>query len=71
MGPVLGISGHGTLTITVSGLASGQAAAIGESLLSSNNRAGLGPALTFSPSLARQSELILCGTPGRLKQIAA
>ena len=69
MGPVLGISGHGTLTITVSGLASGQAAAIRESLLASNNRAGLGPALTFSsPS---QSELVLCGPPGRLKQIAA
>ena len=70
MGPVLGISGHGALTITLSGLAVGQTAAIRESILSSNNGAGLGPALIFSPPAGSASELVLCATPDQLKQVA-
>ncbi len=71
MGPVLGITGHGALTITLSGFGSGQTAAIRESILSSNNRAGLGPALTFSAPADRAAEVVLCGTPDQLKQVTA
>ena len=50
MGPVLRISGHGALTITLKGLNSGQAAALSQIISSSTIGAALHPAPISFPS---------------------
>jgi dihydropteroate synthase len=74
MEPVLRISGHGAITLTLKGLTSGQAAALRELIRSSDSGTVIGPApLPFSdhnkssPAGASR-DLVLTGTPGQLKR---
>ena len=67
MGPVLRISGHGALTITLSGLTAGQAAAFSQILTSSKIGAALHPA-PISVQQERSAdtvphEIMMTGTP--------
>ena len=74
MEPVLRISGHGTLAITLKGLDAGQAAALSQILQSSTTGAALHPApISF---LQEQSadivphESIVTGTPNQLRRLS-
>jgi dihydropteroate synthase len=75
MKPVLRICGRGSLTITLHGLTSGQAALLHD-ILRSSDKAGGGPALSrsadaYSPSLpVASADPILTGTPRELKHLA-
>ena len=76
MTPVLRISDHGTLTISLSGLTSGQAIILRNIIRTSDEGAGFGPALSsFSkqhagPTDSPPPEMVLSGTLGQLKHIA-
>ena len=72
MGPVLRISGRGTLFLTVSGLTSGQADAIHGIITASDpstSMAGPGPATFFSPS-GKPEGLTVSGSPDFVRRIA-
>lgn len=69
MGPVLRISRGGALTLTLSGLASGEAAALRAAVRSSDSGTGFGLSPSFSPSDA-SPDIFLTGTAEQLKRLA-
>lgn len=69
MGPVLRISGHGTLAITLTGLTSGQTAALASLVHSPENEAGLNPA-SFSLLRSASGGVTLSGAPDQLKRLS-
>ena len=70
MGPVLRISGRGAITITLSGLTSGQADALRELVRSSGSGTGLGPAASSfgHPASTSSFDVVLTGTFVQLKR---
>lgn len=74
MGPVLRISGHGALTITLKGLNTGQAAALTQILPSSKIGAALHPApISFQREQSADTvlhELMVTGTPGQMGRLS-
>jgi dihydropteroate synthase len=74
MGPVLRISGHGALTITLKGLNAGQAAALSQILPSSKIGAALHPApISFQRERSADTvphEIIVTGTPNQLRRLS-
>ena len=74
MGPVLRISGHGALTLTLKGLSAGQAAALSQTVSSLNIGAALPPApISFPPERAADTgpyEIILIGTPDQMRRLS-
>jgi dihydropteroate synthase len=69
MGPVLRISGHGMLTITLTGLIASQMAALAGLVHSPENEAGPSPA-SFSFLQRRTGEADLTGAPDQLKLLS-
>ncbi len=74
MGPVLRISGHGALTITLKGLDAGQAAALSQILRSSKIGAALHPApISFHREQSADTvphEIIVTGTPDQMRRLS-
>ena len=74
MGPVLRISGHGALTVTLKGLNAGQANALSQILPSSLIGAALHPApISFQRVRSTDTvphEIIVAGTPNQLRQLS-
>jgi dihydropteroate synthase len=74
MEPLIRISGHGALTMTLTGLTSGQAAVLGEMFRSSCSGAGSNSSpLSFSEQSipyadSSPSDVVLTGTPDQLKR---
>ena len=74
MGPVLRISGHGALTITLKDLDAGQAAALSLILQSSTIGAALHPApISFQQERSAHSvphEIMVTGTPNQMRRLS-
>ena len=71
MGPVLRINGRGAITITLSGLTSGQAGALRELVRSSGSGAGVSPAFSSffeHPTSNSPSDVVLTGMFDQLKR---
>jgi dihydropteroate synthase len=74
MGPVLRISGHGALTLTLKTLDAGQASALSQILQSSTIGAALHPApISFQRERSADTvphEIIVTGTPNQLRRLS-
>jgi dihydropteroate synthase len=74
MGPVLRISGHGALTITLKALDAGQASALSQILQSSTIGAALHPApISFQQERSADTvphEIVVSGTPNQLRRLS-